>query len=43
MDEQSDIWAVGVCLFYLLTGVLPFPCKAGEARRMIMGQVLPLP
>lgn len=27
ISEKSDIWSLGVCLFYLLIGKLPFVSK----------------
>ena len=31
IDGRSDIWAMGVCLFQLLTGALPFPPPPGQS------------
>lgn len=28
--EQSDLWALGVCAYTLLTGIKPFEAKVGE-------------
>ena len=40
IDGRSDIWAMGVCLFQLLTGLLPFQQPPGQPRRNIQGAVL---
>ena len=40
IDGRSDIWAMGVCIFQLLTGVVPFPAPPGQPRRNIQGAVL---
>jgi serine/threonine protein kinase len=39
IDARSDIWAMGVCLFQLLTQDLPYRAPKGQPRRNIAGQV----
>ena len=40
IDGRSDIWAIGVCVFQLLTGDVPFRAPPGQHRRNIIGEVL---
>lgn len=40
VDHRCDIFAMGVCLFQLLTGELPYPLARGEPRRNLIGKVL---
>ena len=40
IDGRSDIWAIGVCVFQLLTGEVPFRAPRGQHRRNIIGEVL---
>ncbi|MFY9223027.1 MAG: bifunctional serine/threonine-protein kinase/formylglycine-generating enzyme family protein [Blastocatellia bacterium] len=44
-SEQSDLWAVGVILYQLVSGQLPFPAKDTVIllRSIIMNDPLPLP
>lgn len=44
-SERTDIWAVGVIFYQLLTGILPFPQPdmASLMRAIMMGEAPPLP
>ena len=38
--ESADIWAVGVVMYVILTGVYPFKCKdeKGLFKKIILGK-----
>ena len=40
IDHRCDIFAMGVCLFQLLSGQFPWKLKPGEPRRNLIGKVL---
>jgi len=40
-NERVDIWACGLCLFFMLEGRLPFDCNSQKVRRALLSGKLP--